>query len=376
MKSPSHLPYILAPVVTIESRLSCGSSSVLRVGRARKERADWSEHILKAPLAQRAWVCQERVSSPRILHYTSTQMFWECEHLTLSQEDSIVTHAGIVAPDGGARRLFLSLHRSLIPKEWNEPLYDPMMQRYNHPLSDWYHALIANNYSRCNLTFKRDKLDAISGLAKLIFDQTSVPYFAGHWFYSESYFLESLCWVRTSTGAKSIEYRAPSWSWASQDSAIKFFFVAHSTTVKLSQIVHLYTEPKPPSSSPFGSLSSGKMVVEGPLLLLKLRHIPYTYYSRAYWNASDRDNGYHYLDDDTEPLGDTLCYALPLTSRDSSSLGDDEDGRPWKRVHFLILVEAEHGTRTMRRIGFGMVGTVLDWAQQLLQAPVTRLRII
>lgn len=30
------------------------------------------------PLLRRGWVLQERVLSPRTLHFTSTQMFWEC----------------------------------------------------------------------------------------------------------------------------------------------------------------------------------------------------------------------------------------------------------------------------------------------------------
>ncbi|KAF2625475.1 hypothetical protein BU25DRAFT_473454 [Macroventuria anomochaeta] len=36
--------------------------------------------IVNCALADRAWACQERVLSPRILHYTTEQLFWEYRH--------------------------------------------------------------------------------------------------------------------------------------------------------------------------------------------------------------------------------------------------------------------------------------------------------
>lgn len=38
----------------------------------------WHVSISNAPLSKRAWVCQERLLSPRILHFGATQMSWEC----------------------------------------------------------------------------------------------------------------------------------------------------------------------------------------------------------------------------------------------------------------------------------------------------------
>jgi hypothetical protein len=45
------------------------------------------------PLAQRGWVLQERMLSPRILHYTQQRPYWECRnrasmnYVTMKEED-------------------------------------------------------------------------------------------------------------------------------------------------------------------------------------------------------------------------------------------------------------------------------------------------
>ncbi|OCL07999.1 hypothetical protein AOQ84DRAFT_294015, partial [Glonium stellatum] len=46
--------------------------------------------IEMAPIGRRGWIYQERLLSPRILHYTSEQLFWECRREYLA-EDELVT---------------------------------------------------------------------------------------------------------------------------------------------------------------------------------------------------------------------------------------------------------------------------------------------
>ena len=334
--------------IAIETRLLHGGRSVLRFGRQHSGRTmlqAWRANVLDAPLLQRAWVCQERMSSPRIIHYTSAQIFWECEHCMLS-EDNIIVSSETASSDRKARSFFLTLYSSMILKNWG----------WHH----WYAALVEYQYSRCNLTFKQDKLIAISGLAKLINDKTTVPYFAGHWYSNEHEFLNSLYWARESAGVKTCDYRAPSWSWASQDSATGFY--VDNNESYHSRIMHLYVEPKAPATSSFGLLSGGGVVVEGPLLSCRLEYVSYTSRTGLWSNAGTRYTNYHLLDNDTEPPIGTIAQALALTS-----------GR---NVYFLILSTVEHDTCTMKRIGLGIINVQLDWAQQLLRAPLTRVRII
>jgi hypothetical protein len=252
----------------------------------------------------------------------------------------------------------------------------PTENSWAHPLNQWYSDLIGDRYSRCDLTFKKDKLVAISGLAKLIHDKTPRPYFAGHWFPNETWFLSSLDWQRDSAGSKTREYRAPSWSWASQDSAVMFSGVGASFATLHSRLVHLSMNDnvKGPAAT-LGLLRADEpeLVLEGPMLPLALRYIPYTNMWDVLKNADGSDLGFqfHYLDDDTEPPNGILSYALALTSRASI-------GKAPRVVCFLILekVDPVAETPTMKRIGYGDASTDGEWAQKLLVAPVVRVRTI
>jgi len=124
----------------------------------------------------------------------------------------------------------------------------------------------------------------------------------------------------------------------------------------------------------FGSLSAGEVVLEGPLLHLKLRYLPFASIWDAYddyhFETSDVGLDFHYLDDDTEPPSDKPFHALALTSL------DHDDGQPWRVVYFLILTGVEGDGLTMQRMGLGVKSTDREWARELLDAPVTRLRIV
>ena len=41
----------------------------------------WEDGLSSAPLLQRAWVVQERLLAPRVLHFGRNQLFWECSEL-------------------------------------------------------------------------------------------------------------------------------------------------------------------------------------------------------------------------------------------------------------------------------------------------------
>ena len=41
----------------------------------------WEANVSNAPLLKRAWIVQERILAPRILHFGTHQIFWECNEL-------------------------------------------------------------------------------------------------------------------------------------------------------------------------------------------------------------------------------------------------------------------------------------------------------
>lgn len=46
----------------------------------------WKELVTDEPLIKRAWVVQERLLAPRVLHFGSVQLFWECHEGDASED--------------------------------------------------------------------------------------------------------------------------------------------------------------------------------------------------------------------------------------------------------------------------------------------------
>jgi len=82
---------------------------------------------------------------------------------------------------------------------------------------------VVRHYSLCNLTMNRDKLVAISGVARLIQHETRDEYVAGLW---RTDLKHQLLWSSAKRSRKlgkntrPPEYRAPSWSWAAIDGPV------------------------------------------------------------------------------------------------------------------------------------------------------------
>lgn len=56
----------------------------VRIGKETVDLIDqmcWYNNITDAPLNKRAWVLQEELLSPRILHWGKQQLFWRCTEL-------------------------------------------------------------------------------------------------------------------------------------------------------------------------------------------------------------------------------------------------------------------------------------------------------
>lgn len=125
----------------------------------------WEHHFRRDPLYRRAWVVQERLLAPRVLHFGSKQAYWECheglccEILPLGVE--ACRELNFEKDDDPRGRLKLSsrLWKDFIEGPYREILPRPIEQLF----FDWYR--VARRYSECALTMPGDKLVAISGIA-------------------------------------------------------------------------------------------------------------------------------------------------------------------------------------------------------------------
>lgn len=219
----------------------------------------------ESPLVSRGWCFQEREISRRIVHYTETQVLWECRAVHASEGHPI--------PNGISQRT---------PKGWTSRIFDedPSGQRFEDA---WYRAV--EDYSRRDLTVFTDKLPALAGLAATIRDYkpANCRYIAGLW---EDDFLKGLQWSsetgrvvtwgkdRTITNTRYPEYVAPTWSWASvagpisYDDGLNDLRKSKSTEFAL-KVLDIYVQTS--TSDPFGAVRHAVLTCMAGLLPCVLR---------------------------------------------------------------------------------------------------------
>lgn len=151
------------------------------------------------PLNTRAWSLQEAILSQRMVCFGSEQWLWRCSSRCATE-------------DGCEDRVPMNtegLHRAPLSAT-RRP--DETRQLY---VKQWYQ--LVRDYSRRKLTYQRDKLSAIAGLADICAKQTGFQYVAGLWVGDIG---AGLMWQATSTGVTRGHSPFPSWSWASTEGAI------------------------------------------------------------------------------------------------------------------------------------------------------------
>ncbi|OWY45756.1 hypothetical protein AALT_g10300 [Alternaria alternata] len=206
-----------------------------------------------APLGDRGWIVQERLLAPRTVHFLKHKVVWECDECQASETD--VT--GKLEDDHSSRRTYLAVPVAL---DNGDP------DRITQFLNIW--SNIVNLYSTGKLSVATDKLVALSGVAKYMFehrqDNRALQYYAGHW--SQDFELQ-LTWYASpsSTGSRSQTYVAPSWSWASYNGKVSFPSPDYHGKTSLAQLISIETFPH---KDPFGAVSAsspGYARFRGPL---------------------------------------------------------------------------------------------------------------
>lgn len=175
------------------------------------------------PLFTRGWALQERILSPRNVHFTNHEMIWECNTLQACE----------------CRHLDNLLAANPMQLE-SKKLYQSYFKNFQ-ALSAFdsehcWHALVVE-YMQRDLTFPSDRLPALAGLANAFAaDPRLGTYLAGMW---TSHFPKSLLWTFHQISWKSLngfggafdkqtptkfteKVSYPTWSWASRPSSGKY----------------------------------------------------------------------------------------------------------------------------------------------------------
>jgi hypothetical protein len=124
--------------------------------------------IAEAPLNERAWVFQERVLSPRILHFGSRQILWECRELNACE----------VFPEGVPDVLDTG-YKSALSFPLRQKDLDLTENEKDEMLVLW--GCFVAGYNSGRLTKHEDKFIAIAGIAKEMQKLLAVPFIAGFW---------------------------------------------------------------------------------------------------------------------------------------------------------------------------------------------------
>ncbi|PNP80968.1 hypothetical protein FNYG_05435 [Fusarium nygamai] len=178
----------------------------------------WDQHhmqrLTQGPLTDRGWVFQERILSPRVLHFTKTQAVWECFGMNKSEmftQWSPQPTDTVYTPDLKAiDALFDDGHcRTALAKKENKEMTVDVYQQWIN---------LVKTYSKCRLTCPNDRLMAMAGIAEMFKKNSGDEYLAGLW---RSRIVEGLNWVTLEPGPRPQNpERVPSWSWAAVDSCV------------------------------------------------------------------------------------------------------------------------------------------------------------
>ncbi|MCJ1275164.1 hypothetical protein MMC21_002964 [Puttea exsequens] len=206
----------------------------------------WKHLVVDEPLIRRAWVVQERLLAPRVLHFGSRQLFWECSECDASEDFPLGLPFVLVRSD----------QQSLF-KIFDEAVVQLMESEHPTPAhAVWQRAL--SSYTRASLTKSQDKLIALAGIASEMSSKFSDGYVAGLW--KEHMATELLWYVDTDTVSSRPEtYHAPSFSWASVDGAVIPGGWQKDDIMIEIQDSFASTE----TSNPFGSVESGSVRLRG-----------------------------------------------------------------------------------------------------------------
>ncbi|CAI9631199.1 unnamed protein product [Alternaria burnsii] len=236
----------------------------------------WPNAFEDQPLMSRAWVVQELQLAPRILFFNSNQIFWQCYDQLACEElpTQIITD-----------------HRTALQKRFKFKTYDyhhqpligdraqPMI-RNNEYLPIW--RTILEQYTKCRLTFPKDKLVAISGIAKLFCEPLCDTYCAGLWVRRMPI---ELLWNRGIWGLPKPAlpkptrecYRAPSWSWANMNEPVTPYYIydeAQNNVVILVEIKSCYATTK--TGDTFSEVLYGVIRLSGFLSKMQLRPVSHS----------------------------------------------------------------------------------------------------
>lgn len=324
-----------------------------------KDATFWEQEVNRGPVNSRGWVLQERLMSPRVLHFCHDQVGWECACQNVKRASA--ADGKHSSSSANSRSRYDSIVEGIRQKSIDtiDGANAEARMEYS-PLDLW--AAVVNVYSKTAISHEKDKLIALSGIAKVVAEETKCAYIAGLWrtelanqllWYVEPVFHPvDRSFVNPATFPKKYPERAPSFSWAAID--VTGHGLIYAKAANRNFVIRIEdTSVETLTDNEFGVTSKARIFVWGKLCAARLSALPNNRFGWHLVNREDLNNEIHrnvYLDCPPRDLDciDNLkarVYVLPV-ARERSHSGTS----PNEYLYCLILRPGvEKGT--FRRIG-------------------------
>jgi hypothetical protein len=354
--APAQRDYFRATKIELPTKDHVQPDDRMSVLWARRHIYELGARIISGPLERRAWAWQERYCATRIISFTEVEAKWQCR-VAVGCEclGRLRNH------DHGLEAL--SKDKNDIFKEWRS---------------------ICTRYSHRDLTYSRDRLPALAGIAARFYARLGSAYVAGLWADELPF---NLGWHRRGMESPFVDNGVPTWSWASMDGMVSWrsaLGLEMNSRVEIMQVNCI-----PSAKNAFGAVRAGSFIE------LRGRVVPATMECDVYDNSSVSKEGFNaqrvLLDGKTISITISSNGTLYKTMRratgsESSEPAEqdrvsemEENGNVRKRgsVFCLLLYTATHegstqacvlilgqvsegGNECYQRLGLGHSG-VKDW---------------
>ena len=222
-------------------------------------------HESYKPLHSRAWALQERCLSVRTISFGNDQISWECAAAQASEQE----------PD----------MQDYLMRDLSRDFYE--MLNDSNPtwtIQKWWELI--SEYTKCDMTFEKDKWPAIQGLALQVSKAWGTSLFYGLWSHR---LMEELFWVVVGPRQERPRIDAPSWSWLSVKGQAHYKWGLWSTQNQIYAEVRKCISPlgQPPC---LDELIPPELVITADLLHL---HSDISQSSRDDWRLCDLSSSPH-----------------------------------------------------------------------------------
>ncbi|KAF1973295.1 HET-domain-containing protein [Bimuria novae-zelandiae CBS 107.79] len=207
-----------------------------------------TEALSQAPLSQRGWTLQEILLSRRVVHFTSSQLIWQCR-TSVQYEDNITTE-----------------QRNDVPTP-EAPLYT-----IYHCWWKW-----VEDYAQRKLTKKSDKMAALAGLTKYMQERTNDEPILGLW---KNNLSSDLLWQRNTAKpiAPTRDHAFPTWTWMSLDAPPRNVFSLSSNYVYTSSFELLHASVSWDGEPLTSTIRSSRLELRAKVIHCTFHHEP-----RGWW---------------------------------------------------------------------------------------------